>query len=206
MIEKKRMYHSRKREQAAEHTRLRILEAARSLLSEGSYQDISVDEIAEKSGVARATVYLQFGSKLGVLEATVDYIDRLGLKDLFAAVAGASGPVDALHKAIPLALAFDHANARLFRTFRAQAVSDQDFRAVLQGRLQLRRQDIKRVIEWLRREGKLTDGWSVDEAADYVVTITGFHVYDELVNHLGWSLEQLSHRIVDTVDNMLLDQ
>jgi AcrR family transcriptional regulator len=205
MIEKKkRRYNSQKREQGAEQTRLRVLEAARSLLLEESYPDISVDQIAEKSGVARATIYLQFGSKLGVLQALVEYIDAIGLKDLFGAMDSAANSVEALHKSIPPALAFSHRYARLLRTFRAQAVSDTDFRTVLQERLQQRRQNIGRLVEWLHREGKLAEGWSVNDATDYLSAIGGFPIYDELVNEQGWTLEQLSRRTLDTIDRVLL--
>ena len=205
MIErKKRKYNSRKREEGAEQTRLRILEGTRSLLLEESYTGITLDQIAERSGVARATVYLQFGSKLGVLEALAEYIDQIGLKELFAALALATDPLEALHKAVRLEFAFSHANARLLRTFRAQAVNDADFRTVVLGRLQQRRQNIERLVEWLLREGKLAEGWSVGEATDYLGTISSFPVYDELVNLHGWNLEQSIHRTLDTIDDVLL--
>jgi AcrR family transcriptional regulator len=57
--------------------------AARRLFAEAGFHRVSLDEIARQADVARATVYHQFGSKLGVLGAVVeDYERRAGLAAL----------------------------------------------------------------------------------------------------------------------------
>src|SRR5581483_8243141 len=40
-----------------------ILRAARELLMERGYHDMSIDEIAERVGISKGTVYLHFASK-----------------------------------------------------------------------------------------------------------------------------------------------
>ncbi len=60
------------------------------------------------------------------------------------------------------------------------------------------------LVLWLHREGKLASGWTIDEAAQWLFTTTGFHTYNEMVNQHGWTLEHLSRRLVDTVETMLL--
>ncbi len=204
MDTKPRTYTLRKRAQRAEETRLRIITAARSLMDDAGYPNVSLDEIAAKAEVSRQTIYVQFGSKLGVLEAMIDYVDQVGLKDLFAILRTATDPVEAIHKIVPINMAYDHENMKLFRTFRAQAVSDPDFRAVLDSRMQRRWGSINGMMEWLHREGKLAEGWSVGEATDWYFSVVGFYVYDDLVNNRGWSLEHLIHRLLDMIDTMLL--
>lgn len=49
----------------------RILEAAEALILEGGFAPATVSDIATRAGVSRATVFSQFGSKLGVLETLV---------------------------------------------------------------------------------------------------------------------------------------
>src|SRR5207249_8419978 len=75
-----RSYDARKRQEAAEDTRERVLEAARSLLMAGKNPASvsSIDAVARKAKVARMTVYNQFGSKAGLLEALFDSIALRG--------------------------------------------------------------------------------------------------------------------------------
>jgi AcrR family transcriptional regulator len=199
-----RPYTLRKRTQSAEDTRRRIIDAARDLIENSGYANISLDRIADAASVSRQTIYVQFGSKLGVLTAMAEEIENEGLQDLFSSLRESTGPGEVLHKAIPLDFAFMQKNAKIFRIIRAQGVSDPDFRAVLDERMAGRLDSMRRVIDWLQSEGKLAAGWTVEEAAEWLAAITGFHTYDELVNQRGWTLDQLSNRILQTVDTMLL--
>jgi AcrR family transcriptional regulator len=49
-----------------------VLDAAEHLISEGEFHSATVEALAEKAGISRATVFNRFGSKLGVLEALVE--------------------------------------------------------------------------------------------------------------------------------------
>lgn len=62
--------------------RLRILEAASALFVEQGYRRTSVDQVAQRAGVAKGTVYLYFATKLELLIAAVamekkEYLGRL---------------------------------------------------------------------------------------------------------------------------------
>jgi AcrR family transcriptional regulator len=50
-------------------TRERIVDAARALMRERGWVGTTIDAIAEKAGVATATVYSAFGNKLAIVEA-----------------------------------------------------------------------------------------------------------------------------------------
>jgi AcrR family transcriptional regulator len=50
-------------------SRQRILDATEALVLDGGFAQATVSELADRAGVSRATVFSQFGSKLGVLEA-----------------------------------------------------------------------------------------------------------------------------------------
>src|SRR5438876_585864 len=81
-----RPYRSVQRQVAAEQTRARIIAAARELLvaSEG-FSGFTIDAVARQAGVARMTVYYQFGSKLGLLEALFDDLAARGQMQQLAA-------------------------------------------------------------------------------------------------------------------------
>src|SRR5947199_9331580 len=66
-----RTYKIENRRAAAEQTRSRVLEATRKLRMASSVPP-SIDAVAALAGVARMTVYYQFGSKAGLLEGLFD--------------------------------------------------------------------------------------------------------------------------------------
>ena len=68
-----RSYQLGKRQEQVDEVRQRVITSARSLLAGStSYTDFTIDAVAKKADVARATVYYQFESKTGLLEAICD--------------------------------------------------------------------------------------------------------------------------------------
>src|ERR1700730_1180757 len=75
-----RPYKLGQRQVAADQTRSRIVAAARALLAdESGPAGFTVDAVARQAEVARMTVYYQFQSKRGVLEALFDDLANRGL-------------------------------------------------------------------------------------------------------------------------------
>src|SRR5688572_25566023 len=74
-----RPYRTVQRYAAAEQTRAAIVDAARRLLAgPAGVAAFTIDAVAREAGVARMTVYYQFGSKAGLLEAMYDDIAAKG--------------------------------------------------------------------------------------------------------------------------------
>src|SRR5438874_2088153 len=67
------MYVPRKRQ--APESRQRVMKAVRELLREGAFHESTVEQVATRAGVSRATVYQQFGSRLGLVDAICDSLD-----------------------------------------------------------------------------------------------------------------------------------
>ncbi|MRH90268.1 TetR family transcriptional regulator [Nocardia sp. SYP-A9097] len=71
-----RPYDMGRRRELVDDTRARILQATRDLLvAEGT---VAMNSIARRADVSRATVYYQFGTKLGLLEALCDDLAERG--------------------------------------------------------------------------------------------------------------------------------
>ena len=69
----------RRRQEQISQGRRQILDATRALLRETThYPAFSVDTVAKRADVARATVYYEFGSKTGLLEALCDDLAEAG--------------------------------------------------------------------------------------------------------------------------------
>ncbi len=66
-----------RREQERSAQRARILDAARALFASRGFEAVTMAEIADLAGVARATVFNHFGSKRALVEAiTADVLDH----------------------------------------------------------------------------------------------------------------------------------
>ncbi len=148
-----RRYELGRRQAVIDESRRRVLDAARELLAEPTgYQAFTVDAVARRADVARATVYYQFRSKTGLLEALCDDLAGAGqMSDLPGAFAEAD-PRAAVHRLIAVFARFWAADRVAMRRLRALAALDPDVHAVLAARDDRRRQGLEVLI------GRLTAG------------------------------------------------
>src|SRR3954447_1908616 len=103
----KRNYVSSARASAAAATRERIIAAgARLLREDASIANFSLDVVAKAAGVTRLTVYNQFGSRRGLLEAVFDEIAHQGGLFELAEVMTMADPRAALDRVIEIFCTF----------------------------------------------------------------------------------------------------
>ena len=69
------------RQRQAPESRGRVDGAVRELLQEGVFHESTVEQVAARAGVSRATVYQQFGSRVGLVDAICDGLDLVAVKD-----------------------------------------------------------------------------------------------------------------------------
>ena len=69
------MYAARYRSKTSRPTRARIVEAVHDLLAEGAFHESTVEDVATRAGVSRATLYQHFGSRLGLVDAMCEVFD-----------------------------------------------------------------------------------------------------------------------------------
>src|SRR5215813_12867580 len=94
-----RPYRLGQRQAATEQTRARIISAARDLLmSADGYARFSIEAVARQADVARMTVYHQFGSKVGLLEALCDSLAANGGMQQAAVAFRQENALDALNQ------------------------------------------------------------------------------------------------------------
>lgn len=60
------------RDQQRQFTRARLIEAARSVMTERGYFATTIEDIASEAGASRATFYLHFNGKAELVEALID--------------------------------------------------------------------------------------------------------------------------------------
>src|SRR5712692_8161440 len=91
-----RVYRLRSRQEGAKHTRDQIMAAVRELLTEGRFHEATVEQIAVRAGVARATLYQHFGSRMGLIDAICEVLDEHPELRAIRASLELSDPVEAL--------------------------------------------------------------------------------------------------------------
>jgi len=176
-----RSYRLGQRQASTEQTRARILTAARALLAESSgFSGFSIDAIAHKADVARMTVYHQFGSKIGLLEALSDSLAAHGGMEQLASAFQRPEPLDALDDYIVVFGRFWNADRLVMRRLRALASLDPDFEQVIRARDEWRRQGIRVIMQRVIEKHMLSSVESLDEIVDTLFTLLSFETFDTL--------------------------
>jgi AcrR family transcriptional regulator len=176
-----RPYRLGQREAAAEQTRARILEAARELLgSDKAFSAFTIDAVARQAGVARMTVYYQFTSKAGLLEALMDDLAARGHMDRLAGAFHQPEPMDALGAYIAAFGRFWSADRLVLRRLRSLAALDPEIEQAVRGRDEWRRQGMRVIIgRVVERYGRPAPE-STDEAINLLFTLSSFETFDTL--------------------------
>jgi AcrR family transcriptional regulator len=176
-----RPYRAERRKEAAQQTRARIITAARELLSAGGgLSGFTVDAVASQAGVARMTVYYQFGSKGGLLEALFDDLAARGLVERLRPALCLPVPLDALDGLVAAFAGFWASDRLVLRRVRALAALDPDFEQAVRARDERRREHLRTILGRLRKgEGRAREG-PLDKAVDVLHTLTSFEFFDGL--------------------------
>ncbi|MDJ1159779.1 helix-turn-helix domain-containing protein [Chelatococcus sp. SYSU_G07232] len=173
-----RPYRLGKRKPAIDETRARILAAgAALLLSREGASRFSIDAVAKRAGVARMTVYYQFGSKLGLVEALFDDVAARGKLADLAAVFADPDPRGALDSFIAVFVRFWMTDRALLRRLSALAGLDPALAAALNERIGWRRQGLRVLVQ---RLAPTATAERRDAMIDTLAMLTGFETLDAL--------------------------
>jgi AcrR family transcriptional regulator len=175
----KRPYRLGRRKEASEQTRQRILAAARDLLaSPRGLSAFTIDAVATQAGVARMTIYNQFGSKSGLLEALCDTLAARGGIQQMREVYRQADALAALDQFIAVFGGFWNSDRLVIRRLNSLGALDPEVERVLRGRAALRRQHASALV------GRLTESLgrpaleSFHEAVAILHSLTSFETFD----------------------------
>lgn len=170
------------RRAAVEETRARILAAARELLtSSDRYAEFSIPGVARAADVVRVTVYNQFGSKAGLLEALSDDLARHGGLHQLAAVVTEGDPAAGIDRFVAVFTGFWQSDRLIIRRLRALAALDPELDKAIAGRDERRHNGARALVERLPEQGR-RGGLDTDTAIDVLTELTSFETYDALAD------------------------
>lgn len=141
-----------------------ILDAATELLIEVGFGRLSVDTVASRAGVGKATIYRRWRSKTELLRAALGLLPE----------PDASSDAGDLRSDLKSLLAAEVANfvesdaGDLMPQLIAEAHFDPELRGVLHAKSQARRAVVRQVLERAQQRGELRDGLDLEVAIDMV--------------------------------------
>jgi AcrR family transcriptional regulator len=176
-----RPYRMERRREHADQNRQRIVNAARELLAsrEGSAR-FSVEEVARLAGVARMTVYYQFGSLRGLLEGLCDSLAIAGGMNQLGDAFRRADALEAMDQFIEVFTGFWESDREVLRGLGALAVLDPEFALVLEERYSWRRKGVRVLLDRLAKQTRRPRPREMEDAADLLYMLTSFSTYDTL--------------------------
>ena len=169
------------RQAAGDKTRERILAAARKLLLAKNFSEFTMDAVGRAADVSRLTVYYQFDSKTGLLEALYNYIARRGNMQQLAEVFRQGGdPLRTLHDFILVFAQFWASDREVIRRLHALGAIDDEIGESLRMRNERRRRGLLVILERYCNVYPSLTPRQLPVAIDMLHMLTSFETFDAL--------------------------
>jgi AcrR family transcriptional regulator len=207
----KRHYDNSRRQAQVRATRLKVIEAAKTLFVEQGYPGTTLEAVADAADVPLPTLYRLFKSKRALLSAVLDtafggddepvaFVDRQAVQaalsepdpsrllDAFAAIATELlGRSSAIQLVVASAAQVDPEASDLLTEIRRQRHTGQS-----------------RIVTALVERGALNPGLEASEAADLVYLLMSPDAYRILTGERGWTAETFQNWLAHILRRTLL--
>lgn len=175
-----RSYRSRSRATGGQHTRERIVTAVRELLHEERFHESTVEQVAERAGVSRATVYQHFRSRIDLVDAICETFDANPALIELRRTIMLPDPQAALVQTIALAMRFWESEDAILSGLYGVVAIDPAARDLVGRQRTDRRSEMRRLALRLHTTGTLRPGISTARAVDVLMVLTSYETYREL--------------------------
>ncbi len=194
-----RAYRARARPKRSQETRERITTAVRELLAEGAFHESTVEQVADRAGVARATLYQHFRSRLELVDAICETFDQNpALLRLRESVDGPD-PEAALDDTVSEAMRFWSSEDAVLRPLYGVAAIDPAAHDLVERQRADRRGELERLVRNLSRAGRLR---SERRALPLLLVLTSYETFREL-REVGLTDRQLITMLQDAARDLL---
>lgn len=204
-VQRKRTYNTGLRQEQAQITKNRILDAASRLFVKSGYSNVTVEDIALEAGVAHQTVYAVFRTKLAVAQTIIwSSFQTEGIDELMAS-GRQSGDVEVhIRTGAHIARRLNERFAAIVRFMRESG--DPALLAEYQKIEGLRFEQIRAQISSdLSTSGRLRAGITAADAVSSIWVMTGTDLYNQLVSGRRWTPARYEEWLRDALINMLLE-
>jgi len=191
----------------AADARSRLLDTAWQMIAERGDAGITLVDVARRAGLSRQTVYVNFGSRSGLLLAMVEHRDANSpeLARLVQARPGVA-PATALEGVVRAWFAYVPVVFKVARALSAAGEADADARAAIESRWQRLKAGFLAIASGLQQTGQLAPQWTPQSACDWCYHLTHIDSWQHLVIESGWTPERLAEQTIATLRATLLVQ
>jgi AcrR family transcriptional regulator len=199
-----RQYNQKLRAESAAETRRRILDAVAERMRAAPTEPVSIDQVARIARVARSTIYVVFGSRVGLLEAFAeDLFERTGLADLAQATKTADA-LETLRAATRAACRMFAGDLDVYRVLNSMARLDPDAVGQVIDRAEdNRRRGMGRLARRLAEDGYLRDDVTAEQALDLLWLLGSFDAFYHLHVGRGLAADAAADVLSDTAERAL---
>ena len=165
---------------ASARTRERVVAAVRDLLREGSFHEATVEQVAARAGVSRATLYQHFGSRLGLVDAICETFDANPALIAIRETVRDPDLSTALDRSIAHTVAFWASEEAVLEPLYGAAAVDAAAGDLIARQRADRRREFGHLLERLEEAGRLRPGLATAEAVGILLMLTSFETFREL--------------------------
>jgi AcrR family transcriptional regulator len=179
------------------------MEAVRELLAEGRFHESTVEQVADRAGISRATLYQHFRSRLDLVDAICD---TFAVNPALFAIRESvmlEDPERALAETIANTVLFWSSEDAVLAQLYGVVAIDPAARALVERQRQDRSEELERLVGQLQRAGRLPDGLSRARAHARAMVLTGYGTYREL-RESGLSDREITAELQQTARTLLL--
>lgn len=201
----KRQYASELRSRSADATKVRVLNAAKELFASHGIDGVTIARIAERAGVAVATVYALYKSKEGILRALMrTALFGSQFQNALAKLEGVTDPVKLIALSAHVARAIYENESIELGLIRGASAFSPALRKMEQEFETMRFEMQERRIDLLFIQSKQRSGLQLNEARRVLWMYTSRDVYRMLVIEGGWTPERYQQWLSDTLVQALV--
>jgi AcrR family transcriptional regulator len=175
-------YRARRRLTKSAETRDRIISAVRALLAEGVFHASTVEEVADRAGVSRATLYQHFRSRLNLVDAICETFDANPALLAIRETVELSDPHEALTKTISNAIRFWSSEDSVLSELYGVVAIDPAAQDLVERQRADRRNEMTRLVRHLHAAGRLSPGVNRRRALSLLMVLTSYETFRELRN------------------------
>ena len=208
----KRHYHSPQRQQQAELTRRKLLEAARRLFTAHGYAATKLPAIAREAGVSPPTVTAVFGTKARLLNDLINLMVRgdsesppLVQRPWWRAMLAEPDPQRQLTLHATNVRQIHERSADVAEIVRGAATADPEIAAMLHQLAEGRLADARMVAQSLAEKQALAADVPAERAADLLWALCSHELYRMLVAEQHWPPRDYEHWLASSLIHAVLD-
>src|SRR5213083_2426740 len=192
-------YRTTRKQGRSEATRERITGAVRELLAEGTFHTSTVEHVADRAGISRATLYQHFRSRLELVDAICETFDANPALLELRQIVELPDAEAALDKTIANCIRFWSSEDAVLHQLYGVAAIDPAAQS-----LDDRRGELERLVNHLHRNGRLRDRTTA-RALNLLLVLTSYETFREL-HEAGLSDPKLKTTLQQTARELLLRQ